>query len=91
MLAAVENLWPYVGELFVAAPYETALQIDTATLKSNWMDAITAVFTEATLPPPSLTSTFMHTGGKNGQHTEALGYLLAELQYVQRSYPGCEW
>jgi ring-1,2-phenylacetyl-CoA epoxidase subunit PaaC len=33
----------------------------------------------------------MHTGGKTGQHTEALGYLLAEMQYVQRSFPGCEW
>jgi ring-1,2-phenylacetyl-CoA epoxidase subunit PaaC len=55
------------------------------------MDAISALFAEATLPPASLTTIFMQTGGKNGQHTEALGYLLAELQYVQRSYPGCEW
>jgi ring-1,2-phenylacetyl-CoA epoxidase subunit PaaC len=55
------------------------------------MDAILVLFAEATLPVPSLTSTFMQTGGKTGQHTEALGYLLAELQYVQRSYPGCEW
>jgi ring-1,2-phenylacetyl-CoA epoxidase subunit PaaC len=91
MLAAVENLWPYVGELFEPAPYEKALQIDTDAIKINWMDAISALFAEATLPPASLTTIFMQTGGKNGQHTEALGYLLAELQYVQRSYPGCEW
>ena len=91
LLAAIENLWPYVGELFAAAPYETALKIDTDTIKANWMDAIRVLFAEATLPVPSLTSTFMQTGGKTGQHTEALGYLLAELQYVQRSYPGCEW
>ncbi|MFM8806395.1 MAG: 1,2-phenylacetyl-CoA epoxidase subunit PaaC [Sphingomonadales bacterium] len=90
-LVALENLWPYTGELFIAAPYETALQIDTATLKVNWMNAINALLAEATLPAPSLSDTFMHTGGKTGQHTEALGYLLAELQYVQRSYPGCEW
>jgi len=88
---ALENLWPYTGELFIGAPYEMELQIDTATLKVNWMNAIHALLTEATLTPPSLTDTFMHTGGKTGQHTEALGYLLAELQYVQRSYPGCEW
>ncbi|MFM8711140.1 MAG: Phenylacetic acid catabolic protein, partial [Sphingomonadales bacterium] len=79
------------GELFIAAPYETELQIDTATLKGNWINAINALLAEATLPAPSLSDTFMHTGGKTGQHTEALGYLLAELQYVQRSYPGCEW
>ena len=91
LLAAIENLWPYTGELFVAAPYEIALHIDTATSKANWMEAISTLFAEATLPAPSLTSTFMQTGGKTGQHTEALGYLLAELQYVQRSYPGSEW
>jgi ring-1,2-phenylacetyl-CoA epoxidase subunit PaaC len=89
--AATENLWPYVGELFIAAPYETAMQIDTAAIKKGWSDAIDTLFTEATLSSVSLSSTFMHTGGKTGQHTEALGYLLAEMQYVQRSFPGCEW
>jgi ring-1,2-phenylacetyl-CoA epoxidase subunit PaaC len=91
LLAAMENLWPYVGEMFAAAPYEKAMQIDTAAIQANWIEAISNLFAEATLPTPSLASTFMHTGGKNGQHTEALGYLLAEMQYVQRSYPGCEW
>lgn len=91
LLSALENLWPYVGELFVAAPYETAMNIDSSSIKNNWTAAINALFTEATLPASSLASTFMHTGGKTGQHTEALGYLLAELQYVQRSYPGAEW
>ncbi len=91
LLTAIENLWPYTGELFMAAPYETALAIDVDSIKKNWMDAIGALFAEATLPALSLQSTFMHSGGKIGQHTEALGYLLAEMQYVQRSYPGCEW
>lgn len=91
LLTAIENLWPYTGELFMAAPYETALAIDVDSIKKNWIDAIGALFSEATLPALSLQSTFMHSGGKIGQHTEVLGYLLAEMQYVQRSYPGCEW
>jgi ring-1,2-phenylacetyl-CoA epoxidase subunit PaaC len=91
ILAAHEDLWPYVGELFIAAPYETALKIDTTLIKTNWIAAIGILYAEATLPAPSLDSVFMHTGGKSGQHTEALGYLLAELQYVQRSFPGCDW
>ncbi|NDF97877.1 MAG: phenylacetate-CoA oxygenase subunit PaaI [Chitinophagia bacterium] len=91
LAAAVENLWPYVGELFIAAPYEIDMQIDTTAIKSGWSDAINTLFAEATLSPVSLSTTFMHTGGKTGQHTEALGYLLAEMQYVQRSFPGCEW
>lgn len=91
LLNALNNLWPYTGELFIAAPYEKDLKIDTASMSTSWMTALSDLFSEATLPPPSLTATFMHTGGKTGQHTESLGYLLAEMQYVQRSYPGCEW
>ena len=91
LLNALDNLWPYTGELFIAAPYEKDLKIDTASMSASWMTALSDLFAESTLPPPSLTSTFMHTGGKTGQHTESLGYLLAEMQYVQRSYPGCEW
>lgn len=91
LLNALNNLWPYTGELFIAAPYEKDLKIDTASMSTSWMTALSDLFAEATLPPPSLTATFMHTGGKTGQHTESLGYLLAEMQYVQRSYPGCEW
>jgi ring-1,2-phenylacetyl-CoA epoxidase subunit PaaC len=91
LLNAIDNLWPYTGELFIAAPYETALKIDTAAMATNWIAALRDLFAEATLPAPSLDSTFMHTGGKTGQHTELLGYILAEMQYVQRSYPGCEW
>ncbi len=44
---------------------------------------------EATLPVPE--NVFMQTGGKTGTHTEQLGYILSDLQYMQRAYPGCEW
>jgi ring-1,2-phenylacetyl-CoA epoxidase subunit PaaC len=83
---AVKALWMYTGEFFIAADYEV---VDVAALKNKWMEAVTAVFEEATLPMPE--DTFMQTGGKTGTHTEHLGYILSELQYLQRTYPGAEW
>ena len=89
MLNAIDELWRYTGELFVAADYEAAAGFDIASLKEDWMKKITAVFQEATLAVPE--KTFMQTGGKTGTHTEHLGYILAELQYLQRTYPNAEW
>jgi ring-1,2-phenylacetyl-CoA epoxidase subunit PaaC len=89
MLKAIEELWRYSGELFIPAPYEKALSMDTISLKDNWSKKVTEVFAEATLPVPE--NIFMQTGGKNGIHTEHMGYILTELQYLQRAYPGCEW
>ena len=48
-----------------------------------------AVLTEATLTTPE--DGWMHSGSKEGRHTEHMGHLLSELQYMQRAYPGCEW
>jgi len=89
MMTAMDELWRYTGEFFIAAPYEIELGIDLATLKTVWDNKVKAVMEEATLPVPE--KTFMHTGGKTGTHTEHLGYILADLQYMQRAYPGCEW
>lgn len=89
MLKAIDELWRYTGELFIPAPYEKELGTDTASLKYEWSKKVKAVFDEAALPVPS--NVFMQTGGKTGTHTEHLGYLLADLQYVQRAMPGCEW
>lgn len=89
MLTAIEELWRYTGELFIAANYETEAGFDMTTLQQSWMQKITGVFEEATLPVPQ--NIFMHTGGKTGLHTEHLGYILTELQYLQRTYPGAEW
>lgn len=88
---ALVNLWPYTGELFKPAPYETAMGIDSAALHSRWMNTVLSVLEAATLSIDNLQHIFMHTGGKLGTHTEELGPLLAEMQYIQRSYPGCEW
>ncbi|HRE38942.1 MAG TPA: phenylacetate-CoA oxygenase subunit PaaC [Chitinophagaceae bacterium] len=89
MLTAIDELWRYTGELFIAAPYEIELNIDLASLKTEWDNKVKAVMEEATLPVPE--KLFMQTGGKTGTHTEQLGYILSDLQYMQRAYPGCEW
>lgn len=89
MLDALNELWRYTGEFFIPADYELQAGIDVSTLKEPWEKKVKEVMTEATLPLPE--KTFMQTGGKQGQHTEHLGYILAELQYMQRAYPGCEW
>ncbi len=89
MLKAVDELWRYTGELFIAADYEAAAGFDIALLKEDWIKKVTAVFEEATLPIPE--KAFMQTGGKTGTHTEHLGFILAELQYLQRTYPNAEW
>ena len=89
MLNAVTELWPYTGELFIPALYEKETGTDVEGLKYEWSKKVKEVFDEATLPVPA--NTFMQTGGKEGRHTEQLGYILTELQYMQRSYPGSEW
>jgi ring-1,2-phenylacetyl-CoA epoxidase subunit PaaC len=89
MLKAIEELWRYTGELFIPAVYENDISIDFSSLKNDWLQKVTAIFNDAALPVPE--NVFIQTGGKTGTHTEHLGYILTELQYVQRAYPGCEW
>lgn len=89
MLNAIDALWSYSGELFIAADYERESGIDVAVLQDEWLKKISIVFEEATLPIPQ--KTFMQTGGKTGVHTEQLGYILTDLQYLQRTYPGAQW
>jgi ring-1,2-phenylacetyl-CoA epoxidase subunit PaaC len=87
MLKAIDELWKYTGEMFVPAAYETI--VDVAALKNNWLEKVRNIFSEATLTIPE--NVFMQSGGKEGIHTEQLGYILTELQYVQRAYPDSEW
>ena len=96
MLKAIDELWAYTGEMFVPADYETANGIDYTLLKNNWQKKVYKVFEEATLSSPSTEggwgeAVFMQTGGKQGVHTEHLGFILADLQYLQRTYPGAKW
>ncbi|MEO6723175.1 MAG: 1,2-phenylacetyl-CoA epoxidase subunit PaaC [Ferruginibacter sp.] len=91
MKQALENLWMYTGELFMPADYETleTAGFEIALLKEKWFAKVSEIFAEATLILPA--NGYMQTGGKTGIHTEHLGYILVELQYLQRTYPGAEW
>ncbi|MBE2231195.1 MAG: phenylacetate-CoA oxygenase subunit PaaC [Chitinophagaceae bacterium] len=86
---ALAALWPYTGELFMPAAYESGQGTDLSAIRPLWNEKVQAVLREATLDLPG--ETFMHSGGKTGVHTEHLGFILAEMQYMQRTYPGCEW
>ena len=87
--AALSILWAYTDELFLPAEYELNLGIDFNILKKIWLEKVSAVFEEATLSIPK--NIAMHTGGKNGLHTSELELILAEMQQLQRTYPGAEW
>lgn len=86
---ALKYLWQYTGEFFVTADFETETGIDFNILREGWFKKISDVLTDATLYIPE--NIFMHKGGKTGAHTEYLGYILAEMQHLQRTYPGAEW
>ncbi len=90
MEKAIDELWPYTGELFLPAPYESVnAAVDVSSLKESWLQKINEIFAEATLNEPK--EGWWQTGGKEGVHTEHLGYILADLQFLQRAYPGMEW
>lgn len=94
MLNAIDELWMYTGELFLSAGYEAWIAnagkgVDVTLLNGSWEEKVKEIFAEATLPYPH--EVFQQSGGKEGKHTEHLGYILAELQFMQRAYPGCEW
>jgi len=94
MQAAIDDLWMYTGEMFEADATERTLiaegiACDAPALAVAWRDQIGAVLGEATLAMPA--STWMQTGGRRGVHTEHLGHVLAEMQSLQRAYPGVRW
>lgn len=91
---SVNNLWKFTDELFFMDEVDQALiaqgiAVDLEALRKPWLDYVTRIFHEATLEIP--TSTWNFKGGRNGVHTEHMGYLLSEMQYMQRAYPGMEW
>jgi ring-1,2-phenylacetyl-CoA epoxidase subunit PaaC len=87
---ALTELWPFTGELFKAALFELGdFAVDPSSLRAPWMEKVQSVFAEATLDVPQ--ESWGQEGGKRGVHTEHLGYLLSELQYLQRAYPNMTW
>lgn len=86
MNQAIQACWPYTGEFFDPAAGDP---IEMSSLKQPWIMRVATTFEEATLTYPA--DCFMQTGGKSGKHTEHLGFMLAEMQYLQRAYPHATW
>jgi ring-1,2-phenylacetyl-CoA epoxidase subunit PaaC len=98
MQAAIDDAWPYTGELFL----DDAVDADVAAqglgslgsgLRDDWLAHVRQTCGEATLslPGDDITRHVAYRGGRQGRHTEALGFLLAEMQVLQRTYPGASW
>jgi ring-1,2-phenylacetyl-CoA epoxidase subunit PaaC len=94
MQEAFDNLWTFTNELFLMTADDTAMVeagvgVDVAALKTAWTQEITALLTEATLIVPDLK--YFLKGGKEGMHSEHMGFILTEMQYMQRTYPNMTW
>lgn len=94
MQEGINDVWMFTGELFIASEADKRAAADgtgvnLASLKTLWEQKVDEVLDEATLTKP--TGTWMQKGGREGRHTEHLGYILAEMQFMQRTYPGMEW
>lgn len=92
--AAVDHLWRYTSELFFEDNIDAQLQSlnlvpSLKEIQVNWMETVKAVLSEATLVIP--TNNWKFEGGRQGRHSEHMGYILADLQYMQRAYPNMEW
>ena len=92
--AAIDHLWAFTGEMFAVDEAERGLidkgiAIDTVALRPLWLKTVSGVVAEATLALP--TNEWMQQGGRSGRHSEHLGHLLSELQYMQRTFPGLTW
>ncbi len=94
MQEAIDDLWTYTNELFHQTETEKAMVVDgigvnLTLLKENYYSIVNGFLEEATLKVPE--SKYFQKGGKEGIHTEHMGYLLSDLQYMQRTYPNMEW
>ncbi len=89
---SLNELWRYTGELFEVDAIDLALQAqcgDLSALYEPWLEEVNDTLCAATLKLPE--ESWMQRGGKRGVHSENLGYLLAEMQFLQRAYPGATW
>lgn len=95
MQNALNRLYPFVGEMFIADEIEQRLAADgvtadTSTLRPAYDAQLAGILSEATLTRPE--DDFAHKGGKTGtRHTEHLGHMLSTMQWLQRAYPGATW
>lgn len=94
MQDAIDELWDYTGELFEVDDIEAYLNeagigVDLKAIQQLWNERVDAILKEATLNRPA--DDWMQTGGKRGIHSEEMGLVLAEMQWMQRAYPNMEW
>jgi ring-1,2-phenylacetyl-CoA epoxidase subunit PaaC len=92
--AAIDTAWPFTGELFESDAIDDemlgrGIGADLAAAHATWRAHVERVLSTATLTVPQ--DAFMQRGGKDGRHTEALSYLLAEMQSVARAVPAQQW
>ncbi|MCT8338709.1 phenylacetate-CoA oxygenase subunit PaaC [Flavobacteriaceae bacterium TK19130] len=91
---AVNNLWRYTNELFQMTEADVAMVkegvgVNLEALKEPYYETVSEVLKEATLEVPE--RKYFQKGGKEGIHTEHMGYLLSDLQYMQRAFPDMKW
>ncbi|BDS11701.1 1,2-phenylacetyl-CoA epoxidase subunit PaaC [Aureispira anguillae] len=94
MQTALNEAWDYVGELFAMDEIDQqmiqlGIGVDLNAVKELWNERVDAILTEATLAKPE--DGWMQKGGKQGKHSEQMGFILTEMQWMQRAYPGLEW
>ena len=92
---ALQKLWPFTGEMFTRDAIDAEMisageGFDATMLREEWLAYIRKVFSVATLQAPP-GDAWMQKGGKQGVHSEHLGFLLAEMQVVHRAHPGAKW
>lgn len=91
---ALNDYWVYTGELCAPSPLDIAASearygSDLTAIQPLWENHISKILAKATLQQPE--KGWMQSGGKTGEHTEYLGFILADMQFLQRAYPGAEW
>lgn len=91
---SLDDAWRYTGEMFAADDIDTVVQEnfdgpDLGAIRELWMRDVEKSVSEATLTLPA--DQWMASGGKQGRHSEHLGFMLAQMQYIQRSFPGETW
>jgi ring-1,2-phenylacetyl-CoA epoxidase subunit PaaC len=94
MQEAIEELWRYTDEMFHVSESDMVMisegiGVDVSKLKELYYTKVSEVLDEADLKVPE--STYFQKGGKEGIHTEHMGYILSDLQYMQRTYPNMKW
>lgn len=91
---SLNELWEWTGELFEMDEVDEAMiakgiGVDLSKIKEEWNAKVNQILEMATLQRPE--DAWMQTGGKKGEHTEYLGYVLAEMQHLPRMYPEANW